>query len=145
MDSPQEVKDLTKRKRPERNTSSSSSDTSSSTLAAKIVKEDKITTSSISFFLEDSVLKSPQVIQDSPSSISSAPVLTSTPVSNSSIMATNTEPASGAMEKIMSSMDTMLENKMTEHKHILINEMKAILEKEIGALKTHYDREIDDL
>ena len=34
---------------------------------------------------------------------------------------------------------------MTEHKNILINEMKAILEKEIGALKSHYDRKIDDL
>ena len=145
MDSPQEVKDLTKRKRPERNTSSSSGDTSSLTLAAKRVKEDEITTSNVSFFLENSVLKSPQVIQDSPLSISSAPVLTSTPVSNSSTMATNTEPASGAMDKIISSMDTMLENKMTEHKNILINEMKATLEKEIGALKTHYDREIDDL
>ena len=49
------------------------------------------------------------------------------------------------MDKMISFMDTMLEDEMTEHNNILTNEMKAILEKETGTLNTHYDREIEGL
>ena len=129
-----------KRKRRDQNTSSDTS-----LLSPKRIKASELSADSEnSLFIQDSMVETPTKSgQEPPLSFSEgSPPLTSTPADHTGTMDTLDQQS---LDKLITSMENMLDTKLATLRKDMIDEMKATLTREISVIKLQYDQELDEM
>ena len=129
-----------KRKIRDQNTSSDTS-----LLSPKRIKASELPDDSENYlFIQDSMVETPTKSgQEPPLSFSeSSPPLTSTAADNTGTMGTLDQQS---LDKLIISMENMLDTKLATLRKDMIDEMKATLTREISVVKLQYDQELDEM